>query len=388
MSTVPGSLFRRVLFWAHLSCGVSAGLLILVMSATGTLLTYERQMIAAKVDGNRVALNGGPALAADQLAAIALASAPADSQVSLVFDADAAMPVTVSMGRESLLLHPETGALLPDAAAGTRAFFQKIEAWHRRLGGESRSLRANLMDLSNLLFVFIIASGIYLWLPAVWRWRTVRGLVLFKTRYVNGKVRDFNWHHVMSFWMLIPLFLVALSGVVISYPWASNLVYAAYGEQAPQRGGPPREGGAPPRESSGGTGSEVETPSARVSYAEQLDTARSQFASWKKITLPLASRGDTVQITAELPSEEIRAPRQTLTLSLRDGSVRELSALPPPNNTQSPGQRARVWFRFVHTGEEYGIVGQTLAGIASLAACFLVYTGLALAWRRLIRPLF
>jgi uncharacterized iron-regulated membrane protein len=42
----------------------------------------------------------------------------------------------------------------------------------------------------------------------------------------------------------------------------------------------------------------------------------------------------------------------------------------------------------VHTGEQYGIVGQTIALLASLAACFLVYTGLALAWRRLIRPLY
>ena len=45
MSPVPGSLFRRILFWAHLSCGVSAGLIILLMSVTGVLLTYEHQMV-------------------------------------------------------------------------------------------------------------------------------------------------------------------------------------------------------------------------------------------------------------------------------------------------------------------------------------------------------
>ena len=32
-----------------------------------------------------------------------------------------------------------------------------------------------------------------------------------------------------------------------------------------------------------------------------------------------------------------------------------------------------------------GIVGQTVAGIGSLAACLLVWTGLALAWRGLVR---
>ncbi len=33
-----------------------------------------------------------------------------------------------------------------------------------------------------------------------------------------------------------------------------------------------------------------------------------------------------------------------------------------------------------------GIIGQTIAGLASLAACFLVYTGFTLSWRRLISP--
>ena len=54
----------------------------------------------------------------------------------------------------------------------------------------------------------------------------------------------------------------------------------------------------------------------------------------------------------------------------------------------SPGSQARSNIRFLHTGEVFGIVGQTVAGLASLAACFLVWTGLALAWRRLVRPLF
>ena len=33
-------LFRTVLFWCHLSVGVLAGVMVLVMSVTGVLLTY------------------------------------------------------------------------------------------------------------------------------------------------------------------------------------------------------------------------------------------------------------------------------------------------------------------------------------------------------------
>ena len=37
---------RKFLFWCHLAAGVSAGIVIFIMSVTGALLTYERQIIA------------------------------------------------------------------------------------------------------------------------------------------------------------------------------------------------------------------------------------------------------------------------------------------------------------------------------------------------------
>ena len=39
--------------------------------------------------------------------------------------------------------------------------------------------------------------------------------------------------------------------------------------------------------------------------------------------------------------------------------------------------------RFAHTGEVLGIPGQTIAGLVSAGGAVLVWTGMALAWRRL-----
>jgi uncharacterized iron-regulated membrane protein len=46
------------------------------------------------------------------------------------------------------------------------------------------------------------------------------------------------------------------------------------------------------------------------------------------------------------------------------------------------GRQWRSWVRFVHTGEYYGVAGQTVAGLASLGGAFLVWTGIALSLRR------
>lgn len=397
MSLVPGPLFRRILFWAHLTCGVSAGILILVMSFTGVLLTYERQMQDSAASRNHVvAAPGQRRLDVDALAIAARAAAPGNPRLTMVIDSDPAVPVAVSAGRgNAALLNPYTGEKMADAAQGTRDFMSTMRRWHRWLGADSGSIGAVFIDYANLLFVFIIISGLYLWLPHVWRWRTVRGLLLFQRRYINGKVRDFNWHHVFGIWMLVPLFIIALSGVVMSFPWANNLVYAAYGEKAPQRGG----GAAPGEGQRQGQGGERSNnrPSQDASVAatpqaslQQLfDAAVAQAGDWQKVTMPLQAGREHVDVPVDLKSTERRAPRRTVTLAAADASVQKVAGNEgPAANAQTPGQRARSWFRRAHTGEQYGVVGQTIAGLASLAACFLVYTGLALAYRRLLRPLF
>lgn len=380
MAPVPGSLFRRILFWTHLGSAVVAGVFIFVMSASGVLLAYERQMTEAAARRNHVeAPPGAVRMDADQLAQIARSMG---ANPSLVFQADPLAPVTVTGARDgSVLLNPFDGSVIQDASTGRRDFFRIVKSWHRYLGGESSSARASLMDYGNLLFVFIILTGIYIWLPKVWRWRNLSAMMFFQKKYINAKTRDYNWHHVFSFWMLIPLFIIALSGVMISFPWANKLVYAAYGEEVPARRGN-NQGGAAAQ--AGAESADGNTAHARFEVLRQ--SASEQMPGWTRLTLPLAIRGAQLDVTAEIKSTEVRPPRQTVTLSTSDGAV--IRVQPPQSNAQTPGQRARSWLRFAHTGEQYGFIGQTIAGIASLAACFLVYTGLALAWRRLIRPLY
>ena len=54
-----------------------------------------------------------------------------------------------------------------------------------------------------------------------------------------------------------------------------------------------------------------------------------------------------------------------------------------PFASLSAGRRLRSYLRFGHTGEVWGLAGQTIAGLASLGGAVLVYTGLSLAIRKL-----
>ncbi len=71
--------------------------------------------------------------------------------------------------------------------------------------------------------------------------------------------------------------------------------------------------------------------------------------------------------------------RSQLTVNARTAAVVKWE----PYDQQSRGQKWRGWVRFGHTGELAGLPGQIAAGVACVGGAFLVYTGLALALRRL-----
>ena len=70
--------------------------------------------------------------------------------------------------------------------------------------------------------------------------------------------------------------------------------------------------------------------------------------------------------------------RSTLTLNRATGEVVSFEAF----SDQSLGRRLRSISRFAHTGEVLGLLGQTIAGLATAGAVVLVWTGIALALRR------
>ncbi|HEV8396467.1 MAG TPA: PepSY-associated TM helix domain-containing protein [Vicinamibacterales bacterium] len=368
---------RTLLFWPHLVAGALAGALILLMSATGVLLTYERQLIEWSNSGLRSSVpDSVTRLPVEQVVASFQLAEPDLAPSSVAVGADPGDPVIVSAGQRSFYLDAYTGRLLGESRQGMRQFMSDVRAWHRWLAaeGEARTTARAFTGWSNLLFLFIVCSGLYLWFPRKWTWQRVRPVVWF-TRGARGKARDFNWHNTLGVCCLVPLFIIVLSAVPMSFPWANEWVYRAAGEAPPpaRRGGPGEGGG---RE--GGRGGNT---AARVSLDGLdglLQRARQQERDWQTVSvrLPESSRGP-VSFAIDRGDGGQPQLRSTLTLD-RGGSVVRYETFAD----QGPGRRLRSLMRFAHTGEVLGLAGQTVAGLASAGAVVLVWTGIALALRR------
>jgi uncharacterized iron-regulated membrane protein len=378
---------RSIFFWLHLICGVVAGAVILIMSVTGVLLTYQRQ-ITAWADTRGYHIEPGPQrLSADAIVARVAELRPAVSPTAVMVRSDPAAPASLTIGAgRQLFVDPYTGAVLGEGnGQGVRAFFRVAVEWHRYVAasGASRPLGRAVTGASNLAFLFIVLSGLVLWFPRSWTWPTVRNISWFKGG-LRGKARDFNWHNTIGLWSAIPLAIIIAGGVVISYPWATGLVYRAYGEAPPAPPAAAAARGAEPGARQEGAEARARAQSPQivgVSLDTLIATAAEHMPDWKTISLALPS-GNAPRVVLTLDAGDGGQPqkRATLTLKRQTGSVERWE----PFASQSPGRRARTWLRFAHTGEFYGLTGQTAAGIFTAGAVVLVWTGLAMALRRFL----
>lgn len=366
------TFLRPAIFWCHLVAGVLAGLVILIMSATGVLLTYERQMTWwADTRHFAIAPDGHRQPPSALLAAVA-AARPDLTPTAITVRAAAGAPATVTAGRTTLFVDPYTGQVLGEGSGQRmRAFFRTMTDWHRWLGAQaaSRPFGRSITGASNLLFLFVVVSGLYLWVPRVWTRAQFRQVLWFR-RGLSPKARDFNWHHVIGFWSWVPLFIVVITAVPISYPWASALVYRLAGDQPPAA----TTGRAAP------AGPVATTPS--LGGVDALwARAEIQAPGWRSLSMRVpTSESDAVAFTIDHGDGGQPQRRATLTLARETGDMVSWE----PFAALSPGRRLRALVRFTHTGETLGIAGQTVAGLVSLGSVVLVYTGIALSLRRFL----
>lgn len=384
---------RKTLFWIHLATGCSAGAIIFFMSVTGVLLAYQRQITGW---ADRSLRSTPPAPGSRRLpleamlAGVQAASAELPSAVTLRSGPMAA--AEVSFGRDRVLLvDVYSGKVLGESSHRARAFFQAVESWHRWLGAplEHRQTARAVTGACNLGFLILVASGPFLWLPRKWSLQNVRAVAFFRSG-LPAKARDFNWHNVIGIWCAAPLFLIVLSGVVMSYPWANSLVYRLTGSDRPapdaaarpaDRSGRPRDEGRLRADTLRGA-----EASQSVSALRGLDQlwmhAEQQVPGWQSITLRLP-QGGRVPLTFTIDTGDGGRPdrRSQLTLDRRTAEIIRFE----PFSSYNTGRRVRSWLRFLHTGEAGGVPGETVASIASGGAAVLVWTGIGLAFRRLWR---
>jgi uncharacterized iron-regulated membrane protein len=372
---------RKTIFWLHLGSGLTAGLIVAIMSATGATIAFESELLGwVDRDVRTVSvLDNAKPLSFDQLDSAVKQQRPNLKVTNRVVPRDPDQAYEFRAGREGLVyVNPYTGTVAEPKSKGAHDVLHVFEDWHRWLGreGEGRATGRLITGIANIAFLFLCVTGVYMWWPRSWSPKAWRPAVWFVGR-LKGRARDFNWHNVFGCWSAIILLVIVTSGVVMSFGWANRLVFALAGEEPPQRGA-----GVPP-------GPPIKVPSPEV--GQQLLTrdvvlkkVAEQFPSWKSIAFDSGQQPKDASVIRPLsvvvvePALFQARGRTQLSIDPYRGDVLQKLGFAD----RSPGARARVWLRFLHTGEAFGLTGKLVATIATLGSLFLVYTGFALAYRR------
>jgi uncharacterized iron-regulated membrane protein len=356
--------FRKALFWIHLVIGVAAGLVILSMSVTGVIIAFEHEIVDfAERRVRSVALPPPDARRLDmgvlQAKAQAIHPEARPTGISLRPQRDAS--IAMGFGKEgAVYLNPYTGEVLGKGSK-VHDWMHEIVDFHRWMG--SREKGKPVTGAANLAFFGLVLSGLYLWLQkSVWKFK----------RSLKGKARDWNWHNVIGLWCAPFLIVITLTGAVISYTWASNLLYRLAGSE------PPPRPASPPNPSPNGRGERETRGEALASLETFISKVEQQRPGWAAIMLRLPQRPGAPVIASIQEPGGTFPRRSQLTLDPATGDIKKWE----PYSEWSAGRKLRTWARFLHTGEAGGWPGQLIALLASAGGAVLVWTGIALAWRR------
>jgi uncharacterized iron-regulated membrane protein len=351
---------RRLWLDVHLWLGVGLLVVIVPLSLSGAYLVW-RDDVDRMAHPARYAVSGpgaglplsayaraaGEAFAGRaRLAQIRLPQAPGDPVTATGRLAGPPGPG----GRPRTLtvwLDPPTARVL-DSADLSDSFGQRVHRLHGSLliPGVGRKV---VGWLGWAMFASC-ATGLWLWWP---RGHAVtRGL-----RWRRGSSKLFNLHHMLGFWICLPLAVLSLTGVYIAFPQAARALFGV----APSGGGGPGRFAAP-------------LPNPRLAPDEAAARVLTPGVQLVSVTLPTRGKAPAWRIQVKPPGAG--AP---LTVQVDDTTGR---VKPARGERQDPLSRT---MRRVHDGTGMGAAWRTVIFLGGLAPAVLALSGVVMWLRRRAR---
>lgn len=353
--TPPRSV-RDLLFQLHLWLGLGAGLVIAVVCATGTILTYRTELEMA-LDPERYHVEPrGPRLTLDELVARAQVELPELRISSITTHDDERRSVELGVGRgDTVFVHPSTGEIL-GRHVFSETFLYDVFALHRWLLAGDTGKR--IVGVSTLVFLVVLVSGLFLWWPR--NKRELRDRLRVK-RTRNPARLVFDLHVSLGFYAMPFLFLMAFTGLAWSFDWFHDGIYWVTRSSPPSREAPT-----------------VEPTDAPIS----LEAARASA---------LSALGEASHVTLSLPQEPDRAwTARALSRSAPHDRALDAVHLDPSTGQvfatdryqdRNLGARTRSTFYAIHVGTIFGEPTRLLAFVTSLLGATFPITGF-LMWLR------
>jgi uncharacterized iron-regulated membrane protein len=362
----PLARLRRLWLDVHLWIGVGLLVVFIPLGVTGSILVWHDPLDRA-LHADRYATTGGAVSQPIQAYAEAAETAFGDhTRITQIRLPQADGDPVVAVGRISgppgpggrprtlnAWIDPPTAKVLATAEVA-KGFTMVVHRLHGSLLIPDVG-RKVVGWLGWAMFVSS-ATGLWLWWPR-------HGGFLKGLRWRRGASTLFNLHHMIGFWICLPLAVLSLTGIYISFPQTSH---ALVGAPPPPQRSPGRN--APP------------LPDPRLSVAEAVAIARAQApgAAVAEVNFPTRGKEPAWRIGLKAAGAERSKTVQVVDATGQVKSGRAEGGPPTPDPIS-------MLVRQVHDGGGTGFVWQTVIFLAGLAPAILSLTGVVMWLRRRAR---
>jgi uncharacterized iron-regulated membrane protein len=221
--TRPQTLWlRRALFQVHLWTGIGIGLYVLLMSVSGTVLIFRRQLAKEFSQETHIVAGPGARMTVDELKRVAKEDYP-EYEATRIYERknlDEPVEILLERGPKKLqrLFNPYTGADLGDPLRPGFRFILWLADLHDNLLHGKAGLRWNAAGA--IFTILLCLSGLIIWWPGIKHWRSSL-IVGWKD---NPKGLNWVLHSALGFWSLAFIVMWGISGLYLSIPESFNEV--------------------------------------------------------------------------------------------------------------------------------------------------------------------
>jgi uncharacterized iron-regulated membrane protein len=321
----------------HKWIGIILAIVLIPLSITGSMLVWD-EPLDRLLEPTHYALAGRAALPASAYAETARKALPSGSKLVSLRIGKGPVMVTAMPPRPSKMrgpalrlaawVDPATGKLV-DSGLTTSPIVRWAHIFHGSLQipGPGRAIVGWL----GIAMLVSSLSGIWLWWP-------LSGSVTRGFRWKRQASLDGNLHHLVGFWIAVPLALLSLTGVIIAWPQMMGRT------------------------------------TNRMTRVVQTPLAATQLT----IDQAIAAAGAEGPVTVTWPTD--KQPSWTIAMG-RKRTVEINDATAAVTRVEAQRERVRPLYRRLHDGTGMGLVFQVIIFLGGIAPAVLGITGIIM-WLR------
>ena len=369
---------RKLSKTLHQILSIIVGIFISIICFSGAMLIFENELTEWQNPHlyNVTPLESGARPLTSLLPEI-LATQPQGAEITYVDIKDnpsKSYMIDIDFGDDdskTVFVDQYTGKILGEKPDDI-AFFTVMYRLHRfllqsRPQGDGIFWGKRIVGISTIIFVFIIITGIVVWVPRRGRSWGNR----FKISVKHGWHRLwYDLHVAGGIYVALLLLVMALTGLTWAFPWYRTTFY---GILAPEKN----------------ELSTTENDSFDIAANEPTDTTTlTQFAVWQRVYNAVKQRSNYVEVS--ISSDEVRARisdcgnRRASDYYEFDTATGAITSVELYKNT-SNNSKLRGWVYSLHTGSWGGFWVRLIYFIAAMFGATLPLTGYYLWIRRTLR---